>query len=126
MSDTSYPGAFMKEFLTIVELSEYLSVKRSTLYAHVESGELPHYRVGRLIRFKRGEVDHWIESRRHEIVDVDSKARTILKARNKGTLDVDKIIKKSIDAANGKDYTLPHGKPDQIEALRKEVKHGSL
>jgi excisionase family DNA binding protein len=116
----------MNEFLSIDELSEYLSVKRSTLYAHVESGELPHYRVGRLIRFKRSEVDRWMESRRHEIADVDSKARVILKARNKGSLNVDKIIKKSIDDAKGKDYTLPRGKPDQIKALRKEVSNGSL
>ena len=116
----------MKEFLAIDELSEYLSVKRSTLYALVESGELPHYRVGRLIRFKRGEVDHWMEGRRHEIVTADSKARAILKAANKCRLDVDKILEKSIDEVKGNRYTSSHGKPDRIKALRKEVEDGSL
>jgi excisionase family DNA binding protein len=116
----------MKEFLTIDELSEYLSVRRSTLYALVEKGGLPHYRVGRLIRIKRDDVDLWMESRRHEIVNVDSKAKTLLKAKDKGSLDVDKIVKKYVDGAKGKDYTLPHGKPDQIKGLRKEVKDGII
>jgi excisionase family DNA binding protein len=50
-----------KGFLTVNEVSEYLSVKPSTLYSMVKNGQLPHYRIGRLIRFKREDVDRWME-----------------------------------------------------------------
>lgn len=53
-----------KEFFTIEQLSEYLNLKRSTLYLQVEKGQIPHYRIGRLLRFKKGEIDSWIESHR--------------------------------------------------------------
>ena len=46
-----------KDFLTIGEISEYLKLKRSTLYSLVGRKSIPYYRVERLIRFKRMEID---------------------------------------------------------------------
>jgi len=116
----------LKDFLTIDELSEYLSIKRSTLYSMVESGELPHYRIGRLIRFERSEVDRWVESNRCGCVNADSEARIILKTANRGNLNIDNIVKKSIAEVKGNRYTPNHGRPDRIKDLRKEVKDGTL
>lgn len=50
----------MNTWLTIAELSLYLNLKPATLYALVSRAEIPHYRIGRVIRFKRVEVDEWI------------------------------------------------------------------
>ena len=36
-----------KAYLNTSELSEYLNLKRSTIYSKVKSGDLPHYKVGR-------------------------------------------------------------------------------
>lgn len=115
----------MKEFLNIDELSEYLSMKRSTLYSMVESGELPHYRIGRLIRFKQDEVVKWMESHRREGVNLDKKVKGILKGINRPIADINHLVKKSIEEVKGNRYTPHHGRPDQDKA-KKEVEHGTL
>jgi len=113
----------LKEFLSIDELSEYLSMKRSTLYALVESGELPHYRIGRLIRFKWDEVVQWMESHRREERHVDRKGRDILKAVNRPRADIDSLVKKGIAQVKGVKYNPSSG--NQVESsTRKGGDHG--
>jgi excisionase family DNA binding protein len=51
-------------WLTIKELSAYLKIKDKTLYYLVERGSIPHYRVGKLVRFKQSEIDAWMETKR--------------------------------------------------------------
>ncbi len=116
----------MKEFLTIDELSEYLNLKRSNLYSMVESGVLPHYRIGRLIRFKKDDVNQWMEAHRREGMNVDKKVRDILKAINRPNMDVDRLVKKSIEEAKGLKYIPKNGKLDQVKGLREEVSDGAL
>jgi len=122
-----------KEFLNIDELSEYLGIKKSTLYGMVENGDLPHYRIGRLIRFRCGDVDSWIEGHRRERVAPEKKAKEIVKGVRNPELKVAKIIKnaveeakKSIEEVKGKLYTSGHGKTDRVKGLRKEASHGTL
>ena len=69
----------MKEFLNINELSDYLNMRKSTLYSMVENKEIPFFRFGRLIRFKKEEIDMWIENHREKTIDPDKKAKEILK-----------------------------------------------
>jgi len=54
----------MPALMTINQLSDYLNTKRSTLYAWVEQGFVPHYKMNRLIRFKKEEIDAWLEAMR--------------------------------------------------------------
>jgi excisionase family DNA binding protein len=115
-----------KEFLDIQDLSECLSIKRSTLYVKVESGEIPHYKVGRLIRFKKSDLDAWIESHRRERIDLDKKAKEILKTTTRPGIDIDNLVKKSIEESKKRRYNSFHGKPDRIRGLRKEVENGSI
>ncbi len=115
-----------KEFLDIHELSEYLSIKRSTLYTMVESGDLPHYRIGRLIRFKRNDVDGWLETHRRERTEIDKRAEEILTNTTRQRVDIDAVVKKSIEEVKNSRYNLPHGKSDRIKGLRKEVEDGTL
>ena len=114
------------DYLTIDQLSQYLNVKKSTLYFQVESGELPHYRIGRLIRFKQGDVDAWMEKHRREGIEIDKKAKEILKIATRPNMDIDSIVKKSIEEVKNRRYNVPHGKPDRIKGLRKEVENGNL
>jgi excisionase family DNA binding protein len=46
-------------FWDIADLSGYLKVKVKTIYAMIS--DIPHYRVGKLIRFKKQEIDSWME-----------------------------------------------------------------
>ncbi len=50
--------------LTVEDLAEYLSVPVATLYAwrYRRQGP-PGFRVGRHVRFRRSDVDDWIEDR---------------------------------------------------------------
>jgi excisionase family DNA binding protein len=115
-----------KEFLDIHELSECLSMKRSTLYTMVECGDLPHYRIGRLIRFKRNDVDAWIETHRRDGIEIDKKAKEILKTTARQRLNMNSVVKKSIEEVKNRRYNVPHGKSDRIKGLRKEVENGTL
>ncbi len=56
----------MKKLLTIDELAEVLSVKKSTIYQWVHLGLIPHIKVGRLLRFKEGNIQKWLTSRQVE------------------------------------------------------------
>ena len=113
----------MNEFLSIDELSEYLNMKRSTLYALVESGELPHYRIGRLIRFKWDEVVQWMESHRRQGAHGDRKARDILKAVSRSRADIDGLVKKGIAQVKGVKYNPSPG--NQVESsTQKGGDHG--
>ncbi|MGH9783991.1 MAG: helix-turn-helix domain-containing protein [Terriglobia bacterium] len=51
-----------KQYLDVNELSRYLRIKPSTLYAWAAQGKIPCVKVHRLIRFRRDEIDCWVES----------------------------------------------------------------
>jgi len=53
----------MEKLLTIDELAKVLSVKKSTIYQWVHLGLIPHIKVGRLLRFKEGNIQKWLISR---------------------------------------------------------------
>ena len=85
-----------KEFLNIKEISQYLGIKISTLYFYVENGDIPHYRIGRLIRFKKQEVDQWMEGNKKERIDLSKMAAQMLGRVPNQSLDVHSVVKKAI------------------------------
>ena len=113
-------------FFGIQDLSRYLGIKTGTLYVMVEERSIPHYRVGKLIRFKRSEIDEWMEGNRKECVDPERVDRKVLGPVRKPKIDIDRLVRKAIDGARGQGYTTSHGKPDQVKGLRKEAKNGTL
>ena len=46
------------------ELAAYIKIKEKTLYHLVSTRAIPHYRVNKLVRFSRSEVDKWLESKK--------------------------------------------------------------
>ena len=53
-----------KEFYTVKELAELLCVKPLTIYRMVQRKELPHYKIGRSVRFRRDDIEAYLKSRR--------------------------------------------------------------
>jgi excisionase family DNA binding protein len=45
---------------SVQEIAEYLSVSTDSIYRWVEQRDLPVHRIGRLMRFKRAEIDQWV------------------------------------------------------------------
>lgn len=46
-----------KQVMTAAEVAELLRVHLNTVYNRVAAGTLPHFRVGRAIRFRRSEIE---------------------------------------------------------------------
>ena len=51
-------------FLTTEEVLEYLQVNLRTVYRLIKAGKLPAVRVGRQWRFRRRDIDAWLEAQR--------------------------------------------------------------
>ena len=56
------------DIMTIREVAEYLKLNEKTAYRHAAEGRIPGFKVGGAWRFRRGEIDKWIErqSAEHE------------------------------------------------------------
>jgi excisionase family DNA binding protein len=115
-----------KEYHSIDEVSQHLGLKKSTLYALVEAGKIPHYRIGRLIRFKKEEIDQWMETNQKKPVDPSCKAREIARLIKKPKMDINRLVQQAVDRTTKKRYTPNHGKPDQVKGLGKEDQDGSV
>ena len=53
--------AMNERTLTIKELAKYLNVTERTIYSLLERGELPGFKVGANWRFRKEDIDKWIE-----------------------------------------------------------------
>ena len=47
--------------LTVAEAAEFLRVHPNHVYELIRRGELPHVRLGRIIRLPRHRLEQWIE-----------------------------------------------------------------
>jgi excisionase family DNA binding protein len=45
---------------TVKEVAAYLRVSTSMVYQRANTGELPHLKVGALLRFRRSEIDEYL------------------------------------------------------------------
>ncbi len=52
----------MNKLYTPEEMSELLGVKLSTIYQWTHIGYIPHFKLGRFVRFKERDVLQWLES----------------------------------------------------------------
>jgi excisionase family DNA binding protein len=109
----------------IRDLSNYLKVKMKTLYALVP--EIPHYRVGKLIRFRKEEIDSWMEHKRGMAYGQGvTSGNHRVRGSGKGNADIGRLIRKAIDQSKDEIYNPYHGKSDRSKGPKKETKHGSL
>src|ERR1051325_3238502 len=51
-------------FLTTEEVLEYLQVNRRTVYRLIKAGKIPAVRVGRQWRFRKRDIDAWLDNQR--------------------------------------------------------------
>ena len=54
----------LSSFLTTEEVLAYLKVTPRTIYRLIRSGELPAVRIGRQYRFRRADLDGWLDRQR--------------------------------------------------------------
>ena len=56
-------------FLTTEEVLEYLQVNLRTVYRLIKAGKIPAVRVGRQWRFRKRDIDAWLDSQRSRSMD---------------------------------------------------------
>ena len=49
-------------WLSINEICAYLGVSNDTVYKWINGHEMPAHRLGRLWKFKKNQVDAWVEA----------------------------------------------------------------
>ena len=124
-----YPRKYQqmeKEFLSIDDVSKYLGIKRSTLYLKVERYEIPFYRFGRLIRFKKEDLDLWIEHFKHEVSDPDSKAKRIMGSIKKNELDINRVVKKTVEEVKALGYNNSPAGTRPSQKAGREAENGAV
>jgi len=55
----------MEQLLTPKQLSELLQVDVSTVYLWTHTEFIPHYKVGKSVRFKVSDVEDWLAKRKN-------------------------------------------------------------
>ncbi len=53
----------MRKFLTLPQLSEMLQVPKGTIYSWTHTQFVPHYKLGKNLRFDAEEIDRWLKKR---------------------------------------------------------------
>ena len=86
-----------REYLTIQQVADYLSIKPSSLYSKI--AEIPHYRIGRLLRFRKKEIDAWIETKRENSPQIE-----MMRFPKRDVPDVNQVVRRAIDAVKGTAY----------------------
>ncbi len=47
--------------LNVKQVAEYLQLKESTIYSWAQDGKVPAIKIGRTWRFRRTDLDMWLE-----------------------------------------------------------------
>ena len=54
-------------FYTIPEVAQYLKLSKSKVYHLVQTGQLPHIRIGKNVRVKDSELHMWIDQQSNQV-----------------------------------------------------------
>jgi excisionase family DNA binding protein len=54
--------AVQDRWLSVQELSDYLGIKRDTVYKWILRRNMPAHKAGRLWKFRKDEIDEWVRS----------------------------------------------------------------
>ena len=54
------------ELITIKEVADFLQIAEKTIYRLAAEGKIPAFKVGGSWRFKRKEIEDWLEKQRND------------------------------------------------------------
>jgi len=78
--------AYMHEIMTIEEVAAYLRVSERTVYDWAQKGDLPGGKLGTTWRFKREDVENWVNSR------ISKKPSQAIPSGSKALLSPDRVL----------------------------------
>lgn len=54
----------LPDILTVPEIARFMKLSKVMIYKLIETGELPHYRIGRAVRVSREQFEQWLEAQK--------------------------------------------------------------
>jgi PTS system nitrogen regulatory IIA component len=60
------------QLMSIKELAHYLKVNVTTIYLWSNRGKIPAIRVGNLWRYRRSDIDDWLNAQRNQAVEPEA------------------------------------------------------
>lgn len=67
MVKRSRPSQFTGEpLMTLSDVAEYLQIAQRTVYQWAQHDQMPSFKIGNVWRFKRSDIDSWIEERKSD------------------------------------------------------------
>lgn len=66
-----------QRILTIAEVAELLRVHPMTVYRMIRQGELPSFRVGRVLRFDAEQLEKWLRAKEQESMELHERKRKV-------------------------------------------------
>jgi len=60
------------DILTIKEVASYLKLTERTLYRLAQEGLVPGFKVGSSWRFKRADIERWIEGQKERVLKAET------------------------------------------------------
>ncbi len=67
-----------EQLMSVKETAEYLNVNISTIYMWSQKGQMPAMKMGKMWRYRRSEIDAWLNERRTPAVERDAVSRGTL------------------------------------------------
>ena len=58
-----------EEIMTVEQLSDYLTITRQTIYEKCSKKEIPYFKAGKRLYFKKSVINDWINSGRRYTTD---------------------------------------------------------
>ncbi len=84
------------KIVTIQEVSEFLKVKKSTLYSWVNQKLIPSFKLNGLWRFDMEKIEEWVKAS----TNLKAVPQRIIKKTQKNQ-DIESIIKRTIEEVHG-------------------------
>jgi excisionase family DNA binding protein len=64
---------------SVESLAGYLQVSPQWVYERVHLKEIPHIKIGKFPRFKKSEIDHWLNTQKIPILNTLSRRLKVIK-----------------------------------------------
>ena len=65
------------KYLNVQELASHINVKVKTIYSWISLKEIPYFKLGRLVRFEKDEIDRWLEQKKVDPINLDKRAKVL-------------------------------------------------
>ena len=115
------------KLITVNDICEMLSVKKSTVYVWAKSGDVPCFRINGMLRFDLEEIHTWIRTCKTRVLNVRT-SKTHVRNKSFKNTNIDQIIKKAIEGTCDTRYNERQREtgPESGPSIGKEVDDGTI